>query len=83
MHHKLPFFQGVQIESEFLSIARDDVKSLCAELSLLWSQYKELFTLDDRASFLFAREHHIARVSDVILASHSSHAVLLYDCYTL
>ena len=54
--------QGVENEEEFLQMAQSDVTQLCAENVILWSQYKELVTLNERVTHQLAKEHHVQRV---------------------
>ena len=43
-------------------MAQSDVTQLCAENVILWSQYKELVTLNERVTHQLAKEHHVQRV---------------------
>ena len=52
-------------EEEFLQMATSDVSTLCAENVILWSQYQEMVTLNDKCIHQLAREHHNLRVGDI------------------
>ncbi len=49
-------------EEDMLQTATADVAQLAGENVILWSQYLEMATLNDKVTLQLAKEHHNARV---------------------
>ncbi|XP_013420772.1 protein FAM135A isoform X2 [Lingula anatina] len=49
-------------EDDFLQTATTNIIQVCAENVLLWTQYLEIFTMNEKVTEKLAREHHTVRV---------------------
>ena len=63
--HFVYFFQSFRTEEDLLQAAQSDVAQLCAENVILWMQYLELVSFNEKITHQLAREHHVQRVSTV------------------
>ncbi|XP_064624581.1 protein FAM135A-like isoform X2 [Lineus longissimus] len=70
-------------EEDMLQTANTNVAQLCAENLILWSQYLEMVTLNEKITFSLAKEHHLTRCKRFAEAfftmEHSKHSML--SCY--
>lgn len=62
----LMLHQGFEDEEDFLQTAQSDVAQLCAENVILWAQYLDMVTLNDKITHQLAKEHHLQRVGSLL-----------------
>ena len=55
-------FQSFKTEEDLLQAAQSDVAQLCAENVILWMQYLELVSLNEKITHQLAKDHHNQRV---------------------
>ena len=60
----LVLLQGFDNVEDFMQTVQSDVAFLCGQNVVMWDQYLEVVTLNDKITHQLAKEHHLQRVSD-------------------
>ena len=57
-------------EEDLLETIQSDISQLCGENVLLWAQYLQIVTLNNRVNYELAKQHHTQRVRTPQLMQH-------------